>query len=282
MQKILLIGTGGTIGCKSGSTVRLDAPLKILDFYKNSSVAFTCASPFSMLSENMDFTVWAKLLDFLNSVDFDAYCGVILLHGSDTLAYTGALLAHLFFDRRLVLVAADRPPENPASNALPNLDAAVRHLVNGKETGVFISYNGLFPAYSATDFDCRETLTQADVPFIPVKDPAYRPKHILVIRAHPGIEYTNYTLAGTDAVLHTMYHSATAPPGAAAFCRRCLAQGVPFFFVTPRKAAVYESAADLENILFQTTTETAIAKILLTNKKDFARIIETTSEYLNR
>lgn len=32
-QKILVIGTGGTIGAKAGSTITADAPLKILNLY---------------------------------------------------------------------------------------------------------------------------------------------------------------------------------------------------------------------------------------------------------
>ena len=128
-QKILVIGTGGTIGAKAGSTITADAPLKILSLYTPpAGVDLIGRAAFDRFSEHADLGYLEQLCTYMQGIDYSAYRGVVLLHGSDTLTYTAALLAHLLPDKPLVLVAAGTPPEAPGSNALPNLDLAVQYL----------------------------------------------------------------------------------------------------------------------------------------------------------
>lgn len=265
MKKIFVIGTGGTVGAKSGNTITLDQPLKIVDLYKKScDVAFVCDAPFQIFSEHADLTFLEALCTYMQQIDYAAFCGVILLHGSDTLAFTGALLAHLLPDKPIVLVGANQPPEQPSSNGLKNFDAAVQHLTKGPANGVFISYDGLHPAWKTTSADGTDTFRELEVPFIPIERPALHPKKILVITPHPGIEYNSFRLHQIDAVLHTMYHSATVPQQAQCFADACKAKNIPFYFVTHRTKAPYATAESLTNILYQTTLESAFAKLLLT------------------
>ena len=193
----------------------------------------------------------------------------VLLHGSDTLTYTAALLAHLLPDKPLVLVAAGTPPEAPGSNALPNLDLAVQYLLSGAKDGVQIAYDGLHPAWATTEADCNDRFHHASVPFVPVQAPAFHRRRILQITPHPGIDYGVFDLTGVDAVLHRMYHSATVPEPAAAFAHRCKKAGVPCLFVTPKPAVAYVTATHLPGIWTSTTPESAFAKLLLTNGQDF-------------
>lgn len=264
MKKILVIGTGGTIGSKKGDVIALHAPLKILDMYENQSVSFETHMPFSILSENMNLDYWEMLINFFDSIDFSTYQGVILLHGSDTLAYTGALLANLYYDKRLVLVAANKPPEAPDSNAKANFDEAVHHLTHCDTLGVFVSYDGISPAYSIISADSEDKFKRANVAFKPVSNPVFQKKRVLVVKSYPGIDYANYDLNGVDAVLHTMYHSATAPQNASDFYKKCKDRGIPLYFVTTKREALYESAKDFNSILFCTTLENAYARMLLT------------------
>ena len=205
----------------------------------------------------------------MQKIDYSAYRGVVLLHGSDTLTYTAALLAYLLPDKPLVLVAAGTPPETPGSNALPNLDLAVQYLLSGAKNGVQIAYDGLHPAWATTEADCNDRFHHAPVPFVPVKDPAFHRRNILQITPHPGIDYSVFDLTGVDAVLHRMYHSATVPEPAAAFADSCKEAGVPCLFVTPKPAAAYVTAARLPHVWTNTTAESAFAKLLLTNNTDF-------------
>lgn len=267
MDKILVIGTGGTIGAKSGSTITLDQPLKIVDLYKDEHPAeFVCDAPFNIFSEHSNIQFLHDLCNYLEKVDFPAYTGIILLHGSDTLAFTGALLAQLFQDKSIVLVGADKPLDHAKSNGPANFDIAVKHLLRSKNAGVFISYDGLHPAWKTTSADCTDIFREADVPFIPIDSPAFHPKNILVITPHPGIEYSSFNLNKTDAVLHAMYHSATVPAQAQKFARQCKEKGIPFYFVTHHAKANYKTTEKLTNILFSSTMENAFAKLLLTNE----------------
>lgn len=52
-------------------------------------------------------------------IDYSTYRGVVLLHGSDTLTYTTALLAHLLPDKPLVLVAAGTRRRHRAATPCP-------------------------------------------------------------------------------------------------------------------------------------------------------------------
>ena len=56
-------------------------------------------------SEHADLAYLEQLCTYMQGIDYSAYRGVVLLHGSDTLTYTAALLAHLLPDKPLVLVS---------------------------------------------------------------------------------------------------------------------------------------------------------------------------------
>lgn len=252
MKKILLVATGGTIACIRDENIHLDKPFKILDYVNIENVQFDCASPFTILSENMDFAHWKLLIDYINNIDFTAYEGVIVLHGSDTLRFTGALLANAFSDKPIVLVASDKPLEDETANGFLNFQSAVEGIVNGMDC-VHISYDGIYSLK----------------PYNELKNPCFSPKNILVISPYVNVNYDNYCLDGVDAVLHTMYHSATAPANVHGFISRCRQRGIPFYFVTENSSADYESAKDFENIIFHSTLENAYAQLCLSQSDDF-------------
>ncbi len=248
MNKILVIGTGGTIGSIKGENIHLDSPFKILDYMNFENTDFDCVSPFTVLSENMSFELWHNLIDYIKGVDFSRYKGVIVLHGSDTLSFTGALLANMFYDKPIVLVASDKPLEDKTANGFKNFENAVRYIKNGIDR-VYISYDKIYQAEN------KETL----------KNPVFKFKKILVISPYVGIDYNSYNLRNVDIVLHLMYHSATAPADVKAFIKQCRADDIQFYFVTENSSADYESSKDFENIIFNSTIESAYSRLLLTN-----------------
>lgn len=245
-NKILVVGTGGTIGSIRGERIHLDAPLKILDYVSIDNADFECVPLFEILSENMDFDHWQILTDYIAGVDFEKYRGVIILHGSDTLSFTGALLANLFYDKPIVLVASDKPLEDKTANGIPNFKNAVKYILNGIDR-VHISYDKIYQVENKK----------------PLESPALHKKSILAISPYVGINYSSYSLDGVDVVLHTMYHSATAPENVKAFIERCKSSNIPFYFVTENSSADYESARDFNNIIFNSTLESAYARLLL-------------------
>lgn len=248
MNKILVIGTGGTIGSIKGESIYLDSPFKILDYLHFEHTEFECVSPFTVLSENMSFELWRNLIDYIKCVDFGEYKGVIVLHGSDTLSFTGALLANMFYDKPIVLVASDKPLEDKTANGFKNFENAVSYIEKGIDR-VYISYDKIYIAENNA----------------PLKNPVFRQKKILVINPYVGIDYNSYNLNGVDIVLHSMYHSATAPYNVKAFIERCRADDVQFYFVTENSSADYESSKNFKNIIFNSTIESAYSRLLLTN-----------------
>ena len=78
----------------------------------------------------------------INSIDTALYSGVILTHGSDTLAYTSALLGMYFrhFDIPLFIIASNKPIGEKGSNGLFNFTSAVGLIKGGKYKGVFTLY----------------------------------------------------------------------------------------------------------------------------------------------
>lgn len=248
MDKILVIGTGGTIGSVRGDSIHLDTPFKILDCMKFENAEFDCVSPFTVLSENMSFELWKKLADYIGSVDFSKYKGIIVLHGSDTLSFTGALLANLFYDKPIVLVASDKPLEDKTANGFKNFENAVKYIQKGISK-VYISYDRIY------DAENKE----------PLENPFFKFKKILVITPYVGIDYNSYDLSNIDIVLHSMYHSATAPAEVTDFISKCKVNGAEFYFVTESSSADYESSKSFENIIFNSTVESAYSRLLLTN-----------------
>lgn len=249
MDKILVIGTGGTIGSVKDDNIHLDSPFKILDYMNYDDVVeFECVSPFTVLSENMSLELWKQLADYIGSVDFNKYKGIIVLHGSDTLSFTGAFIANMFYDKPIVLVASDKPLEDKTANGFKNFENAVKYIQNGINK-VYISYDRIYKAENNE----------------PLENPVFKFKKILVISPYVGIDYNSYDLSGVDIVLHSMYHSATAPAEVKEFINRCKMSGVEFYFVTENASADYESARDFENIIFNSTVESAYSRLLLTN-----------------
>lgn len=257
-MKILLISTGGTIASIKEENIHLDAPFKILDYIlkdETNGIEFEYAVPFTVLSENMNFELWQKLCATINENNIN---NIIILHGSDTLAFTSSLLGKLFADKNIVVTASNKPCEDENSNAAPNFLDALRQVKKGQK-GVFVSYDGVYPAEtiaSADGFDIFRAVGKYDGK----SKSEFKPKNILIIKPYVNINYDNYNLNGVDAVLHEMYHSATVPDTSKTFAKKCRDMGIPFYFVTPKSSADYESAKDIKDmIIYNSTTENAYA-----------------------
>lgn len=275
MKKILAVGLGGTIACeRKGSIVLGKNPFKVLEYINNADdYDFTCVSPFSVLSENIGFEHLKKLKEFFDSLCFEEYDGVVVLHGSDTLSFTAAFLFNLYNDKKIVLTASGKPLGEAGSNGAENFENALRFLEQIK-SGVYVSYDGIYKANELCRADENDKFISIESISKPVENPALTDKKVLIINPHPGIDYSSFSLSRIDAVLHTMYHSATVPSGAFEFCEICKGKNIPFYFVTSKKSAEYESSSFCENILFGMTLEDAFSKILLTNGELFDNILK--------
>lgn len=263
-DKILVVALGGTIGSVKSKSISLDENnLKILDYCKRDNVAFEGVSPFSILSENMTIQHFKQLFDYLKSVDFEKYMGVIILHGSDTLAYTSCLVGNAFCDKNIVLVASDKPVEDETSNAIKNFNGAVDLFLSGTK-GVFVSYDNIIDARCITSAGIDDKFDSLEITIEPIKSDVIYNKNILIVDFYTGIDFNNYNLDSVDAVLMNMYHSATLPESAKAFAKKLESMNIKYYFVTHKNSADYETAQGVDNIIFNCTIENAFAKLLLT------------------
>lgn len=258
-KKILVIALGGTIGSVWSDSICLDEkPSKVIDYY-DGDAEFECISPFTCLSENITREHWKRLFDCLNGICFDDYEGVIILHGSDTLAYTAALVANAFYDKNIVLTAADKPIECKDGNGIMNFTGAVNHILSHKK-GVYVSYNSIMKADCITSADIKDEFKCLASTIEPAKKKKISDKNVLIIKPFAGINPSCFDTSRLDGVIFEMYHCATVPKEIIEFSKGL---SCPYCFVTHKKSADYESAIGIKNIIFECTVENAYAHFIL-------------------
>jgi len=247
MQKILLIFTGGTIGslAKAGAIDTCDsAGFLLLELFAKKAntpglVTFKTVQARQILSENLHPHDWSQMIAAIEAEDLKQFAGIILTHGTDTLAFSAAALG-LYFHKLaipMLLVSSDLPLTEPQANGLPNFYCAVDFILRIQLSGVFVAYQNpgqTMLIYRATrlasslqlssDFIgiqskafmqiVNDNFIQLDKandtqPYnYPIK--AHFSSRILLIRPYPGLDYTRFNLDGVAAVLHDLYHSGTA------------------------------------------------------------------------
>lgn len=154
---------------------------------------------------------------------------VLLLHGTDTLAYTAAALAHVLVDYPLpvVLTGAIHPADAPASDAWPNVCGALAALGTGSVRGVAVHFHGqLFDAMHVTKWhshaaDAFIALPRPSTDGAPAPLPAClhwrNPRRAVALAALPFVPGLQaQTLAavldgGLEALLLECYGTGTAP-----------------------------------------------------------------------
>ncbi len=147
-MKILTVFTGGTIGSvvKNGiADVDISASKPLTDICSHyNNIEFEYISPFNILSENLTCGTLSQICSFMLSIDFNKYDGIIITHGSDTLAYTSAVLGMVlsFAKIPIVITAADYVLTSPRSNGKENFTASINFIKafaegNHRNTGVF-------------------------------------------------------------------------------------------------------------------------------------------------
>lgn len=153
-KKILTVFTGGTICSETRNGVRTIASdaagYSLISHYLSSDspfceqTEFEAGPHFHILSENMTICQWNRILEYLQTVDFSRYDGVILAHGTDTLAYTAALLSVLLYGLKIpvFLVSGNAPLEDGAerTNGHRNFRCAVECIGYGLGAGVYVPY----------------------------------------------------------------------------------------------------------------------------------------------
>ena len=165
-MKLLTVFTGGTISCSVSDGVLAPDSQNgsyLLGLARQAGVRddFETVQPFSVLSENMTPDCLRQLRRCITERLGEGYDGVLVTHGTDTLAYTAAYLDFVLGaqDTPVVLVSANYPLRDSRSNGLQNFVAAVEFLRTGKR-GVFVAYHNTGDSRT-TIHRGREVLPQA-------------------------------------------------------------------------------------------------------------------------
>ncbi len=141
-KQILMVFTGGTISSRiHKKAIELGtAPYTLLELKKRIPDTYDIIEPISVFSENITPEMYRVLFNAIDKAfSPNRHCGILIAHGTDTMAYT-AQLANLFFAKYtvpVVLFGSKRPPDDPESDAQTNFKAALT-LVSSVEKGIFV------------------------------------------------------------------------------------------------------------------------------------------------
>lgn len=290
MNKILIVFTGGTIGSWVQNGIinpKVEQRFTLLSQFEQqyenqSAFEFSIIQPLNLLSENLHPSVWEDLIEAIKAESISNFDGIIITHGTDTLAYTAAALSQYFnhIDIPMLLVSSNLPLENPAANGLTNFITAIEFIHQRKEPGVFVAYKN--PG-AITEVHLASRLLSClplSSDFISVQSQSYMrykdnsfllntdnltdtisvsvknqfSKKITLIRPYPGLDYSIFSLDNTDAILHDLYHSGTAcmtqqwsqPHSLSHFIRHCVENNKPIYFAPAIKQhSIYQTTKEL-------------------------------------
>lgn len=146
-KKILILGTGGTIasvsteeGLKPGTDVE-----ELLNYVPE--VEELCdldmQQVMSLDSTNVLPGDWITLVSLIEK-KYDLYDGFLILHGTDTMAYTAAALSYMIQNsaKPIVLTGSQRPMEHNRTDAKENIYQSIRYLIHKDAFGVNVVFSG--------------------------------------------------------------------------------------------------------------------------------------------
>lgn len=145
MKRILLLTTGGTIASQMGDRGLVptlhgsDIITRLRTGYPRFE--FDYEDLMDLDSSNIQPEEWKLIARRVYSVLPD-YDGIIITHGTDTMAYTAAALSFMLenLHKSVVLTGSQLPLQNPLSDGVTNLFTAVEAIASGI-TGVSVAFN---------------------------------------------------------------------------------------------------------------------------------------------
>ena len=257
MKPILLILTGGTI-CSFGDSENANRDVDIVkarrliieNFRSSSSpykdTEFEIKNILDTLSENMTTAKWSLLMEYLKTIDFDSYDGVIITHGTDTLAYTSCFISIIMSDKDIpvFIVSSQLPLDNEQANGNRNFSMAVELIRQGIPAGIYVPYANMngemyihrgshlmqcenyiddFYSYDSAlvnETESAEYIKNIKESKTPVNNQEFSEalkniseisNSVLYIKPYVGLDYSIYKIdSRIKAVVHGLYHSGTA------------------------------------------------------------------------
>ncbi|MBQ2661932.1 MAG: asparaginase [Clostridia bacterium] len=255
MKKILAVYTGGTI-CSAQNDENRSLNLTfaksvLLDKFKSECPSYvknadelffdSCLeSKNQTLSESMTFSKLNAIINHIKGFNASDYAGIIVLHGTDTLAFTASLFSFVFADTKIpiMLVSGNRPPADNKSNANVNFKTAVELILQGITPNVYVPYqntDGIMYLHLGTSImqsgsfsdDFFSASSEKSFPVTSIKETLEKCKafsqkstfdfafntlsssEALLIHPYTGLDYSKIALDNVKAIVHSTYHSGT-------------------------------------------------------------------------
>ncbi|MEF9939236.1 MAG: asparaginase [Clostridium sp.] len=145
MKKILLFTTGGTIASKEGMNgLEPDMHAEELLSYMGdltSRYDITCQELLSLDSSNIQAEEWKKISENIYE-NIKKYDGIIVTHGTDTMAYTSSMMSFMLQNLPIpvVFTGSQMPIDNMLTDARNNLFSAFA-AVDAGITGISLAFN---------------------------------------------------------------------------------------------------------------------------------------------
>ena len=211
--KVLLIYTGGTIGMgrnpRTGALEPLDFKL-LLERIPEVSLLPASVDTYQFNpiidSSDMNPRLWAQLVRIIVS-DYDNYDGFVVLHGTDTMAYTASALSFMLenLTKPVILTGSQLPigqlRTDGKENLMSSLELAIAHKDDGRPMvpEVCIFFNGKLlrgnrsTKQNADGFDAFETfnyphLCDAGVNFVFHDHHIMEPDYRRTVMPHYGLD----------------------------------------------------------------------------------------------
>ena len=147
MKRILVIATGGTIACRS--TENGLVPQINMEVFLNyvprihELCELHAIQQMNLDSTNMQPKHWIEIMKAVKE-NYERYDGFVILHGTDTLAYTAAALSYLIQNSQkpIVLTGAQKPIDQDISDAKSNLIQSILYAISEESTNVSFVFDG--------------------------------------------------------------------------------------------------------------------------------------------
>ncbi len=260
-MKIALVATGGTIGSRKNSDGVIKLSSAATDQIASIIGADCVFDSLTVHSEKIGFSDLNELRNITSKALATEPDGIVISHGTDTLAFTSSYLAYAFCDTKvpIVICSADLPLNEPESNGFDILNSA-KTFLNYAKPGVYVIFKNagftptvhhgarLLPAhlhehmYYSIGGDCVFKNTG----LVSGMDFSLQNHKVLCIMPYVGLDYSCYNLDGYSAVVQTAYHSGTV--NAADFNAFAAKHpDVPMFMTAGRKK--YDGQRFVSNII---------------------------------
>ena len=144
-KKVLIMNTGGTLASvakEHGLTPGLTTESMMRELHVVAGEALLTTQEFSSRdSANIFPEDWANLAKEI-SRQRGCFDGIVVIHGTDTLAYTSSMLAFMLqnIDIPVVITGSQLSISNPVADAMENLRCAI-YMAQSGSPGVFVAFN---------------------------------------------------------------------------------------------------------------------------------------------